>query len=287
MRPVVALATMRALPALDPDDAPLVRALTDAGAVPRIVVWDDPGELGDAAILVVRSTWDYTERRDAFVAFIRDAAAQTVVVNPPAVIAWNTHKRYLVELAAQGLDVVPTAFVPRGAATTFAQATAPFHAREVVVKPAVSAGARRTHRLAVDDAAAAATFAALVRDEDVLVQPLIPSILDEGELSLLFFGGAYSHAVVKTPARGDFRVQEQHGGTFTATRAPDDAVVLAQRCLAMVPDDLCYARVDLVRMPDRGWALMELELVEPSLYFAHDAGAASRCAQAILARARR
>ena len=275
----VALLTMSALPELDPDDGALVAALAARGTRGVPVVWDAPGAADAYALAIVRSTWDYTERADEFLTTLERVEA--TVLNPPHVLRWNAHKGYLLELQAKGVDVVPTALLARGARRSLREVAT---ADDVVVKPAISAGARRTFRLSVADEGAQAVLDGLLAEGDVLVQPTLPSIVDDGEWSLVFFERAFSHCVVKRPQAGDFRVQEQHGGVFAAATPPPAAMRAADQVLAAVGEDLLYARVDLARGRDGRYLLMELEVVEPSLYFAHGPGAAERFADAIVRR---
>jgi glutathione synthase/RimK-type ligase-like ATP-grasp enzyme len=193
-------------------------------------------------------------------------------------------KSYLRELAAAGVAVTPTVWVPVGSTATLGQLADEIGAEAVVVKPNVSATAFETWRFdrarATD---AEAQFARLVRERDLMVQPFLPAIETDGELSLVFLDGAFSHAVRKRPRPGDFRVQEEHGGTAEAAVAGADLVRQAARALAVAPGDPLYARVDGLAS-DGTFVVTELELVEPMLYFGWDAGAADRMAEALLRR---
>lgn len=219
--------------------------------------------------VVIRTPWDYQKDPAAFLEAIAAIAATGVpIANPVDVVRWNLRKTYLRDLEKRGVPIVPTRW-GRGldAAALPALADA-LGGGEFIVKPVVSANADDTFRLAPrpDDA----TVAALVRtfaDRDWMAQPFVRAVLDEGEFSVFHFGGRYSHAIRKTPAPGDFRVQEEHGGIITAV-VPEPALLrAAERVLATLDDTLLQARVDLVRMPDGDFALMELEIIEPSLYF--------------------
>lgn len=288
----LALATYAAHPALQPDDVLLADALRRAGATATPVVWNDPAARWDAYNgIVLRSTWDYFLVPAEFAAWLAERERASVpLLNPPSVVRWNADKRYLRELAARGVGIVPTRFVePGDGAATLAQILEGEGWDAAVAKPAVSAGSHETWR--TSRAAAAgdqARFAALVADAAVLVQPFVREIEEDGEWSLLFFGGEFSHAVRKRPARGDFRVQVQFGGVYTAEAPPAGAREAAGRALAeaaavcgIAPAELAYARVDGC-MVQGAFALMELELIEPSLFFLQHPPAADRGAQAIL-----
>jgi glutathione synthase/RimK-type ligase-like ATP-grasp enzyme len=270
--PLVALATCVAWPALEPDDVPLLDALGRRGVAAVPAVWDDPAvEWSRFDAVVLRSTWDYTERREDFVAW---AARVPRLFNPAPVIAWNAHKGYLHQLAAAGAPVVPTELVRAGAPLDLAALGRTRGWDEVVVKPCVSAGARNTLRLRARDGQAEVEP---LRDRDLLIQPYQPEVEREGEHSLLYFGGRLSHAIRKHPAL-----------VTAPSKAPEpsivptpDEVAVAERVLALVPHRLLYARVDLVRGAD-GPQLMELEVIEPRLFFFAHPPAVERMAEAIV-----
>jgi glutathione synthase/RimK-type ligase-like ATP-grasp enzyme len=267
---VIALATCSHFPTGDADDAPLAAALPEA----RWAVWDDPAVDWPAFDLVVlRSTWDYQERRDEFLAWVRSVPR---IINPPDVVAWNTDKRYLGELPG----AVHTDFVAPGEA--FA---AP--AGEYVVKPSIGAGSRHTARYGPGAQARAAALVAEIHasGRTAMVQPYLGDIDEHGETALLYFDGAYSHAIRKGPLLR--RGAEPTGEVFAPETIdprdpPADERALADAAVAHV-GDLAYTRVDIVRGPD-GPLLLELELTEPSLFFAQGPGAADRFAAAIRSR---
>ncbi|HXY18631.1 MAG TPA: hypothetical protein VEH83_01400 [Gemmatimonadales bacterium] len=282
----LALATCAEYPGLSPDDRLLLPALERLGAAPAPVRWDDPARRwGGFDAVVVRSCWDYHHRLPDFLRWLdrleREGAR---VLNPLPTLRWNVTKSYLRELAAAGVSVTPTVWVPVGSTATLGQVADEIGAEAVVVKPNVSATAFETWRFdrarATD---AEAQFARLVRERDLMVQPFLPAIETDGELSLVFLGGAFSHAVRKRPRPGDFRVQEEHGGTAEAAAASADLVRQAARALAVAPGDPLYARVDGLAS-DGTLIVTELELVEPMLYFGWDAGAADRMAAALMRR---
>ena len=245
-------------------------ALAAAGLAVEQRVWTDPGDLTGFDLILPLFAWGY--QRDVAVWYaLLDRLAGLPVVNPVPVLRWNSDKAYLAELGAKGVAVVPTVEVAALDDASLAQARAALGAEEVVVKPAVSGGADGTHRVA--PGAPVPTDALGQRR---LVQPLMPGILADGEYSLFFFGGAFSHAIVKRPASGDFRVQEQFGGRETRWDASAAARLLAAAALAAAPAPPIYARVDMVGDAAGVLHIMELELIEPSLFlhFAEDKGAA-------------
>ena len=285
----VALVTCAELGGLDDDDRLLVDPLAAAGVVAEPVAWDDPAvDWGGYDLAVLRSAWDYPARRDAFVAWARRVPA---LANPADVVAWNTDKRYLAELAGAGVPVVATEWLAPGTAlprTVDGQ---------VVIKPAVGAGSVDAGRYDLADPAhhrlAAAHLARLhAAGRTVLVQPYLAAVDTAGETALLFLGGHYSHAVRKGPMLDgpDGGVRRLYRPeTIARCEASRAELAVATRALAAVPggaDRLLYARVDLIPGDDREPRLVELELTEPSLFLGYADGAAERFAGAIAARLR-
>jgi len=282
----VAIVTCERLPDLFEDDLLLVAALRALGVEPVPAVWSDPAVDWTAYdALVIRSPWDYFMRLGEFRAWLDARIASGVrMCNDGAILAWNLDKGYLDQLAAAGALLVPSIVVPRGGR---ADVTALAGARgwdDVVVKPTISAGAYRTHRFRIADAASHADeLAQILVDRGLLIQPFLPEIERDGELSLLFFDGEYSHAVRKRPKQGDYRVQLQYGGTIEPVAATPEWIEGARACIAAAPALPVYARVDGV-IHDGRFLLMELEAFEPLLYLAHGDGAPERLARAIRSR---
>ena len=247
-------------------------ALTAAGLIVEQRVWTGPGDLAGYDLVLPLFAWGYQRDVAAWYALLDRLEAEALpVVNPVPVLRWNSDKAYLAELSAKGVAVVPTVEVASLDDASLTEAMAELATDEIVIKPAISGGADGTHRIAPG--------AALPSDaigQRRLVQPLMPGILTEGEYSLFFFGGRFSHAIVKRPASGDFRVQEQFGGRETVWDASDAAQTLAAAALAAAPAPPVYARVDMVGDAAGRLHIMELELIEPSLFLHHapDRGAA-------------
>jgi hypothetical protein len=276
----VALVTCGRLADLTPDDRLLIEPLRAVGIEALALPWDAPGidwTAFDGA--VIRSTWDYHARPIRFQRWIEDCRSAGVRLwNPAPVLLWNLHKRYLRDLEARGVAVVPTVWLDRGSEADLAGLMDERGWERAVVKPAISAGARRTSVVSRAHAARAAPeVRTLLARRDLLVQPFLEQIAAEGEWSFIFYGRAFSHAVLKRPATGDFRVQERFGGSAALARPPADLVEQAAAMLAATEGDLLYARVDAVRDGDR-LLLVELEVLEPSLFLEQDASAARRLA---------
>lgn len=283
---MIAFVTQPAVPEITADDELAAELLRRRGKVVRGVPWDAAGvDWREFECVVVRSPWDYYKRAGEFMGWVDRLDLEGVRVwNPAGVLRWNAHKGYLVELAGRGVAVVPTTMVERGSRVRLGEMVARYGSGEAVVKPAQSAGAIGTW---VTSAASAGRdkgrWEELLERGDVLVQPLIDEVRTAGEWSLVFFNGVFSHAVVKRPKGGDFRVQEEHGGRTEGAVPPTGFVEAARRVLAAAtPEPLLYARVDGVDV--RGvFTLMELEVLEPMLFLGTSAGAGERFADAVLA----
>jgi glutathione synthase/RimK-type ligase-like ATP-grasp enzyme len=274
-RPQVALATFTGFPALYDDDRLALGPLAEAGLEATAAVWDDPAvDWSSYDLVVVRSTWDYTLRREEF---LRWAQSVPRLANPAAVLRWNTDKRYLAELAAAGVPVVPTVFVGPGE-------TYDVPAYEHVVKPTVSAGARDTRRFAAGEDSTAHAHSLLATGRTVMVQPYQAAVDEAGETALLFFAGEHSHAARKAAVLVPSLDDPNHV-EISARQATPAELAVAQAALAEVPwpEPLLYARVDLVPGPDGAPVLMELEVSEPSMFLRQSAGAAERFAAAVQA----
>jgi glutathione synthase/RimK-type ligase-like ATP-grasp enzyme len=281
----IAIAACTEYPHLTPDEAPTLAALAQLGieAIPR--VWNDPDVDWTACDwVIIRNTWDYFTMPEVFFAWLDRLESLGVrVLNPLPIVRWNSNKSYLNDLKARGYPVVPTIFCSDlpSALENIGRLSWP-----QIIKPAVSGGAYKTHLVHnFDDYRSVVENYFKPSGENhsqyqLLIQPYVSAIERCGEWSLMYTGGAFSHAVHKLPKRGDFRVHEEHGGSTTAKPAPAAARALADRLIGKEASDCVYARVDLVEA-DGAFTLMELELVEPSLYFQGNQAAIEQYAKAI------
>lgn len=286
----VALVTCAELPELDPDDRALLGPLRARGAVGEAAAWDDPNVDWSAPDLVVlRSTWDYTRRREEFLAW---AAAVPRLLNPAPLVAWNTDKRYLLELAAAGVPVVPSVVVEPGEVV----ADAVGEEGRLVVKPTVGLGsldvAVHDLRTVVGRRAALAHATRLAAAGGALVQPYLPGVEEAGETAVVVLGGRVSHAARKGAMLAVGGRADESGLYVRETitpRTPSQAELdVARAALAAVPPGLgapAYARVDLVPGADGEPLLLELELTEPSLFLAQAPGGVERFADVLVAAA--
>src|SRR5215472_4190912 len=268
----IGFVTSREYRDLTPDDRSARPAFAARGMEIVPVVWTEPmPERLDA--LVLRSTWDYHLHLPEFLRWVAQVEARGLPLwNPPSTVRWNVDKAYLAEVEARGARIVPTRFAARGSRTSLLALMLEAGWTEAVVKPSVSGGAFETWR-AHRTPENGARFAQQLAQMDCLVQPLVPELLTDGEWSLLFFEGRYSHAVLKRPGPEDFRVQEEFGGIFAAAQPPPEVVADAARALEAAGRETLYARVDGV-VRGVGLELMELELVEPTLFLEASPGAA-------------
>jgi hypothetical protein len=287
----VALITCSRLPDLDPDDRLIVGPLLDLGVKVTPAVWNDPSvDWERFDVSVIRSTWDYTEDRDGFVAW---ATSVPRLLNPAEIVAWNTDKRYLEDLAAAGVPAVATTWISSSDAIDL-----PDHG-EFVIKPSIGAGSIDAERYDLGDAGTREFATSHVRrltdaGRTVMLQPFVHAIDEVGETAVILIDGRFSHAVRKGAMLGnntdvdavDDLYREE---TITPSTATDDQVALAMRAVAAVPidsDPLLYARVDMVPGSDGRPILMELELTEPSLFLVTTPGTERTFATAIAARGR-
>ncbi|HET9477334.1 MAG TPA: hypothetical protein VFP63_07585 [Dehalococcoidia bacterium] len=281
--PAVFIATERVLPEADPDEDLLLEALAAAGVEPRLATWSDDGiDWSAGALTVIRSTWDYHHQREEFVDWAERVGGRTQLWNPAPVVRWNSHKGYLLRLADAGVPVVPTVLLRQGAPANLAEIMSQRGWMRVVVKPAVSASSYRTlHAGAETIDEGDAHLRELLAERDALVQPYVASVEDYGERAVIWIDGRFSHAVRKSP-----RFSADDEAVSEALPIAEDERLVAERTLAAVNEPLLYARIDLARDSDGRPQVMELELIEPSLYLLQSPDALSRLVSAISARAR-
>ncbi|MCU1382759.1 MAG: hypothetical protein JWL71_1456 [Acidobacteria bacterium] len=279
----VAFVTYRGLPDLNADDRRAAAALDERGLRVDAICWDDPDAdwLAYGAV-VLRSTWDYHHRVAEFYAWIDRMETRGVRLwNPARILRWNTDKRYLARVSHPRLNPPPAAILDRASVVDLRALLEARGWDEAVVKPAISADGFSTELTSRDRAESdQPVLDSMLARGDVVVQPLVPGIRTSGEISLMFFSGVFSHGVGKRPKAGEFRVQERLGGIIVRTDPPASLIDAASELLAAEAPGYLYARVDVVA--DAGtFVLMEVELVEPSLYLGQDPLAAGAFARAI------
>ncbi len=291
--PSVALATCREFPLLDDDERLLLPELERLGIVAVPAVWtDDAVDWSDFDAVVVRAVWDYSQDRSRFVDWTDAVASVTRLLNPVDILAWNTDKRYLRDLRAAGLPIVPTEFLEPGDDAARWRPADGYD--DFVVKPAVSAGSRDTMRYSTRgslDAAIAHVRRLLDERRTVMIQPYLDAVDTVGETAVVFIDGRYSHAIRKGPLLVRDVEGQRVEGLFVQEqidpREPSaEQLAVAERIVAAIPggfDRLLFARVDLIPDPQGSPQLLELELTEPSLFLSYSDQAAARLAAAIAA----
>jgi glutathione synthase/RimK-type ligase-like ATP-grasp enzyme len=245
--------------------------------------WTDSGDLAEYDLVLPLLVWGYQRDCPRWFALLNQLEQQQIkVANPVSVLRWNSDKSYLLELEKAGVAVVPTMMSAALTSDDIGEAAHEFGTDELVIKPPISGGADGTFRLKAGE-----PLPESIAGKPMLIQPFQPAIAQEGEYSLFYFGGTFSHAILKRPATGDFRVQEFLGGSESGTDCPagaQDLAVQARHAAEQILGigTLLYARVDMLRDTDGKFRLMELELIEPSLFFEHaaDGGALFACAVA-------
>jgi glutathione synthase/RimK-type ligase-like ATP-grasp enzyme len=268
--------------ALFTDDRMLIAALQKHGVLAEPVVWSDPDvNWSSYDVALIRSTWDYIDELEPFLSVLsRIEESSCRLFNARDAVRWNSDKSYLFDLEAWGVPIVPTV-----TAADFIGDPAGRGWGTVVVKPAVGTGASNVRRVPPNRIGETLErLSAGGLPDEYLVQPMVESVVDEGEWSFVFLAGGFSHALLKKPAAGDYRSQGIYGGTVRSVIPSPDDLRRVEGVLAALPFELLYARIDLVRVDGR-LVVMELELIEPILYFSLAPERVDRLAAALIARA--
>jgi hypothetical protein len=294
-KPSIALVTAAAARDLDEDMPSLESALRAAGADVTIAEWDRPHDWSGFDLALLRSTWDYTQRYAEFFDWAETVSRQTQLINPLIAVRWSSDKHYLGDLAKEQVPIVPTLFIEPGdlPERRIAELKSLPGVEEFVVKPAIGAGSRDARRFGWDETADATEHALrmLNAERSVLLQPYLRRVDENGETALIFVDGVFSHAIRKGPLlkRQEGSTTELFAKERITPRVPDAAELdIAARALRAVPFEMpLYARVDLIRDQAGAPVVLELELVEPSLFFPFANGSAARFATAVVRRASR
>ena len=262
---------------------PQAAALTAAGAEVTAIPWTDVGDMSRFDIVLPLVAWGYHTDYQRWLGVLDRADCEAwTMVNTSALLRWNGDKAYLAELADAGVSTVPTYAVEVCCDADLEEARRRFATEVLVIKPPISASAMGTHLLGPKH-----DLPKESRGRPMIIQPLIEEIARTGEFSLMLFDCEFSHAVVKRPKSGDFRVQEYHGGvTLPCSVPPAGSIELAQSALAAAPVPATYARVDIVSDDAGVLRIMELELIEPSLFLDHAPDGGAAFTRSILSRAR-
>ena len=248
------------------------------------VEWSDPTiDWSRFRAAVFRTTWDYFTRFDEFTSWLSRVETQTTLCNDPSTIRWNMDKHYLADLERQGIAVVPSRFLERGSAISIAALLEESGWSQAIVKPCVAGGAYHTYRVHRDNVAEIDSIVGpLIQERSMLFQPFMEEIVRTGEDTLMVLDGRYTHAVRKMVKAGDFRVQDDFGGTVHEYEPTPEHIELAERAMAACPTAPAYGRVDMVRDNDGRLAVMELEVIEPELWLRYHPPAAEAMARGVV-----
>jgi len=265
------------------EDELVIEALEKEGLKTIKKSWSDPQfDWKQTKYILFRSTWDYAERFIEFSDWLIQVSMQTKLINPYTLIVWNLDKHYLNDLKMRRVNVVETQFVEFGDQRTLSELHKELGWTDTVLKPVVSAAAKDTYRLNPQNISEyEARYSELVKNEAMMLQPFQESVLDRGELSLIVIGGQYTHAVLKVAKPGDFRVQDDFGGTAHPYEPTQEEIHLAVKAVKVCNPQPLYARVDMVNDNEGNPAISELELLEPELWFRKNEAAVNKLAVAI------
>ncbi|HWB20089.1 MAG TPA: hypothetical protein VG711_07310, partial [Phycisphaerales bacterium] len=290
----IALATCRNLPEWERDDEALHEAFVKRGVEIARPAWDDMNvRWGEFNCVLIRTTWDYTTRVNAYVAWAERVEHESRLINPSAVVKWNVRKTYLKELAAQGVAIAETVWLEQSEKVDVAEVMERKGWERGFLKPVVGASAKGTMRFRTNEkelAAAQLHVEELLAKDGAMLQCYVPTVEDVGEFSAIFIDGEMTHSVRKIPMQGDYRVQNDHGGKDEPAELSAEEQATAKRIVKLVSEKfdggVVYARVDFHREEYTGRMLLtELELVEPSLFFRHGKRAAERLAESVVEKA--
>lgn len=261
----------------------LKEALEAEGLTVKRINWDDPDyDFSATRAVVFRTVWDYFERFDEFFPWLKKLDTKTRLINPLSLIEWNIDKHYLADLGQKGFPVVPTVFVNKGQNVSLISAARKNGWGNVVIKPAISGAAFETYRVSTQDMADhEGLFAKLLSERDMLIQPFIDTITSRGEASLMVFGGTFTHAILKRAKQGDFRVQDDFGGSVHPYKPTACEIDLAEKVFSSINPNPVYGRLDIVWDEDDQAMISELEIIEPELWLRKHPPAATVFARAV------
>ena len=266
------------------EDKILQQALEEKGLKVCKKDWADASfDWSSSKFAIFRTTWDYFERFDDFFRWIKDTKDKITFINSIDTIYWNINKHYLQDLSENGINITPTIFIERNQEITLEELFNKTKWKEIVIKPAISGAARHTYRVNSNNYTKYENiFQQLIKQECILFQEFMNNITMMGEISLIMIGGKYTHAVRKIAKKGDFRVQDDHGGTVQKYEANKEEINFAENCINRCPVSSIYARVDIVYDNKQKPALIELELIEPELWFRNQPDSAVHLSEEIL-----
>jgi glutathione synthase/RimK-type ligase-like ATP-grasp enzyme len=250
------------------EDDKLLNFLKEKGLNIEKVIWNDQQvNWEDYSLAILKSPWDYFDLIEDFYSWLDHLETKNVkLLNPIEVVRWNANKQYLQEIEAAGLKITPSFFIQNKESVNLEHFFEKFNTNKLIVKPCVSGGAKNTFKVTADNVNEVnQKLNLLILDEDFIIQPFLPEILENGEWSFVFFNGAYSHSLIKQAKPGDFRVQPAHGGSVHPQKPSEELIATAQQYVTLFAKNCLYARVDGTFVKGE-FLLMELELIEPFLF---------------------
>lgn len=253
---------------VESEDDKLLNFLNEKELNIEKVIWNDPRvNWENYSLAILKSPWDYFDLIEEFYSWLDLLEAKNIkLLNPIEVVRWNANKQYLQEIEAAGLKITPSFFLQNKESVNLEHFFEKFNTNKLIVKPCVSGGAKNTFKVTTDNVNEVnQKLNLLIQDEDFIIQPFLPEILESGEWSFIFFNGAYSHSLIKQAKPGDFRVQPAHGGSVHPQKPSEELIATAQQYVTLFAKDCLYARVDGT-IVNGDFLLMELELIEPFLF---------------------
>ncbi len=265
------------------EDTLLKKALEKKNLSVHRTNWDDlTFDWSTTRYILFRTTWDYFDRFDEFSNWLENVSKVTQLINPKSLIYWNIDKHYLQDIQNRGIRIPNTLFIESGDSRTLAEICADLNWKEYILKPAISGAARHTYRFKFEDISKQEViFKQLITNESMLIQEFQENILTKGEVAYMVFGGQFSHAVLKKAKKGDFRVQDDFGGTIESYTPNKEEVKFIENAIKACDPTPLYARVDVIYNNQNELCIGEIELIEPELWFRMDELSASKCANAI------
>ncbi len=265
------------------EDQLVMTGLIKKGLAVKKVAWSDPDfDWKTTRYVLFRTTWDYAEKFSEFADWLMDVAFKTKLINSYDLVSWNLDKHYLQDLKLEGIHTVETYFIEPKDSRTLTQIHEELGWEKTVLKPVISSSAKNTFKLAPETMADHEdVYTKLIADEAMMLQPFLDNILERGELSLMLIGGQFTHAVIKKAKPGDFRVQDDFGGSVEDYNPTPDEIALAVKTVEACETLPIYARVDIANDLNGVPAVMELEIVEPEMWFRRNSDAADKLAEEI------
>ena len=269
------------------EDNLLIRALENKGVKVLKKDWRDTSfNWNNTKYAIFRTTWDYFNKYNEFISWINETKNKTNFINSTDVILWNIDKHYLQDLKNNGINIASSIFIEKGDDITLEKLFKMTRWDEAVIKPTVSGAALNTYRINENNFSNhELLFKKLVKKESFIFQEFLQNIISEGEISLIMIAGEYTHAVKKIAKKGDFRVQDDHGGKVEIYQANYNEIKFAKNCINQCPSLPAYARVDIVYDNKNQISLSELELIEPELWFRNNPSSAAKLSEELIARA--